>query len=52
MKSEHIDPLSRQAIAAVRELQEINERRRNVFANRRDHAKPMSENTFSTRSTA
>jgi integrase len=46
MKSEHIVPLSRQAIAVVRELERITERRRYVFANQVDHDKPMSENTL------
>lgn len=46
MKSEHIVPLSRQAIAVMHELEKINEGRRYVFANQVDHDKPMSENTL------
>jgi integrase len=46
MRSEHIVPLSTQAIEVVRELQKFNEGRRHVFANQANHEKPMSENTL------
>jgi integrase len=46
MRSEHIVPLSTQAIEVVRELQKLNDGRRYVFANQANHEKPMSENTL------
>jgi len=46
MRSEHIVPLSTQAIAIVRELQKLNDGRRYVFTNQANHEKPMSENTL------
>jgi integrase len=46
MRSEHIVPLSTQAIEVVRELRKLNGGRCNVFANQVNHEKPMSENTL------
>ena len=46
MRSEHIVPLSTQAIEVVRELQKLNDGRRYVFANQANHENPMSENTL------
>jgi integrase len=46
MKSEHIVPLSTQAIAVIKELHKLNDGRAFVFCNQADHEKPMSENTL------
>jgi integrase len=46
MRSEHIVPLSTQAIEVVRALQKLSDGRRYVFANQTNHEKPMSENTL------
>jgi integrase len=46
MRSEHIVPLSTQAIEVVHELQKLNGARRHVFGNQANHEKPMSENTL------
>ena len=46
MKSEHIVPLSRQAIAIVRELEKLTAGRRYVFTNQVIYDKSMSESTL------
>ena len=46
MRSEHIVPLSTQAIHVVKELHKLNDGRHFVFGNQADHEKPMSENTM------
>jgi len=46
MRSEHIVPLSRQALEVIRELHKLNDGRRYVYFNQADHEKPMSENTM------
>lgn len=46
MASEHIVPLSEQAITVLREMQVLSGHRENVFPNRVDPKKPMSENTM------
>ncbi len=46
MQTEHIVPLSRQAIAALRELQSLTGSYDLVFPNRNNISRPMSENTL------
>jgi len=46
MRTPHIVPLSRQAIAVLRELEQLRVGRDLVFPGERDHAKPMSNNTI------
>jgi integrase len=46
MRSEHIVPLSTQAIQVIRELHKLNDGRCYVFGNQSDHEKPMSDNTL------
>jgi len=46
MRSQHIVPLSTQALEIVRELQKVNGVRTYVFSNQADHQKPISENTL------
>jgi len=46
MRSQHIVPLSTQALEIVRELQNVNGGRTYVFSNQADHQKPISENTL------
>lgn len=46
MKTPHIVPLSRPAIAVLRELELLRAGRELVFPGERDHAKPMSNNTL------
>lgn len=46
MKTPHIVPLPRQAIAVLRELELLRAGRDLVFPGERDHAKPMSNNTL------
>lgn len=46
MKELHIVPLSKQAIAVLRELQKVSGNRRYVFPNQHNPAKFMSENTM------
>lgn len=46
MDSEHIVPLSEQAITVLREMQALSGHRENVFPGRVDPKKPMSENTM------
>ena len=43
---EHVVPLSRQALAVVKELRQVNGRSVRLFVNSHDHEKPMSENTI------
>jgi integrase len=45
-KGEHIVPLSRQAVAILRELQPVTGGRRYVFPSERTHKRPMSENAL------
>src|SRR4051812_14911722 len=44
MRSEHIVPLSKQAIHVVNELHKLNAGRHFVFGNQANHERPMSEN--------
>lgn len=46
MESPHIVPLSRQAVAVLRELEKVRLGRDLLFPGERDHAKPMSNNTI------
>jgi integrase len=46
MTTEHLVPLSKQAIEVINALHRINEGRRYVSGNQADHEKPMSENTL------
>ncbi len=46
MKTEHLVPLSRQAIAILASLNEIRGRAGLLFPGERDHEKPMSNNTI------
>ena len=46
MKEEHIVPLSRQAVAVLRELQSHSGNRQYVFPNQHNHSLFMSENTM------
>ena len=46
IRSEHVVPLSTQAIEVVRELQKLYDGRRYVFGNQANHEKPMRENTL------
>ena len=46
MKTPHIVPLSRQAIAVLKELQPLRNLSTLVFPGERDHDKPMSNNTI------
>ncbi len=46
MRSEHIVPLSKQAIHVVSELHKLNDGRHFVFGNQANHERPMSENTM------
>jgi integrase len=43
---EHVVPLSRQALAVLKELRQINGRSVRLFVNSHDHQKAMSENTI------
>ncbi len=43
MKRDHIVPLSRQAVAVLKELQPLTGHRRHVFAGDRDNTRPISE---------
>lgn len=45
MREQHIVPLSKQAIAVLRELQPLTSRGRYVFPGARTNGRPMSENT-------
>jgi integrase len=45
LKTKHIVPLSRQAVAILRELQPLTVKGRFVFPGARSHERPMSENT-------
>lgn len=47
MRSEHVVPLSRQALAVLQQLQNITGRYELVFPAQSDYSKPMSENTLS-----
>lgn len=46
MKTEHLVPLSRQALAVLNELEKWRFGRELVFPGERDHTKPMSNNTL------
>ena len=46
MKSPHIVPLSRQALAVLADLEPLRAGRALLFPGERDHAKPMSNNTI------
>ncbi|MBA2721823.1 MAG: tyrosine-type recombinase/integrase [Methylibium sp.] len=46
MKTPHIVPLSRQALAVLDELAELRQGRELLFPGERDHNKPMSNNTI------
>ncbi|WP_140636631.1 tyrosine-type recombinase/integrase [Methylibium rhizosphaerae] len=46
MDTPHIVPLSRQAVAVLRELEKVRLGRALLFPGERDHAKPMSNNTI------
>ena len=46
MKTEHLVPLSRQAVATLRELSEVTGTFKLVFAGRNDPRRPLSENTI------
>jgi integrase len=46
MGEQHIVPLSRQAVAAFRQLRELNGKSTLVLRNQVDHDRPMSENTI------
>jgi integrase len=46
MDTTHIVPLSRQALAVLRELQDLRMGRSLVFPGERDHERPMSNNTI------
>ena len=45
MRSPHIVPLSRQAIAVLKKIQPLTGQARYVFPSERTHSRPMSENT-------
>ena len=46
MKTEHIVPLSKQALAVLKELQPLTGRHELLFPSERNRTKPISENTL------